>query len=198
MLGEAYFYLLMSWVHWPARRRIAVDHLRVVKSMSGASRVVDVGCGPALFIRDVLDAGFSYLGVDTEPGTMVYCRRTYGALPGVRFAQCELGAISAEINKRDVLVFNGVYHHVDDAVADSFWTIAAGAHSVIVGDHYREAGEITALNRFLQERDRGKFVRDYAYFRERKGFVLAREAVVPVPGSWMPVWRYFTNLYVPR
>src|SRR5690606_41493409 len=43
-----------------ARRRIVLDALR----RHGASRVLDIGCGPGAYVRALREAGFDALGCD--------------------------------------------------------------------------------------------------------------------------------------
>lgn len=48
-------------------------------------RVLDIGCGPGVLVRDLLDRGLEVWGLDASPAMIAQCRTRFRELPGAHF-----------------------------------------------------------------------------------------------------------------
>jgi hypothetical protein len=99
------------------------------------------------------------------------------------------------IRPADVMVLNGVAHHLNDELLRKTFDAARGGRGLVLCDHLRLDGKTHALARFLQDRDQGKFVRPYGALLAPPGFVLHSSAFFPIGPLGMPFWTYFCNVY---
>lgn len=138
-------------------RRLYVE--RYVRPQEG-DRVLDVGCGPA----DILDAlpSVTYVGFDMSRDYIQSARRKYGAR-----GEFEVGTVNeAMIGKHngfDLVLANGVLHHLPDKDATALFTLAKaalkpGGRLVTFDGCYVESQ--SSIARFLLKKDRGEHVRD--------------------------------------
>lgn len=139
-----------------ARLRAFRDYL----DLTSARRVFDIGCGPG-HIVEYMPPSVEYVGFDTDTAYISFARRRFGHLgkfvdrPFDRSAVLIYGA-------PDLILMNGVLHHMDENDAIACLADAAAAltnDGVFFSlDGCFEAGQ-SALARYLLEHDRGKFVR---------------------------------------
>lgn len=130
-------------------------------------RVLDIGCGPAAFFARYSDAErFSYVGI--EPNAS-YVRDARAQFPGIELH----GGTVPEVRDRitgsfDLVVLEGVLHHIDDETAIEALAFAA--------ERLTPGGRLVALDPVLLERqhpvaralarlDRGKHVRSLEGYR---------------------------------
>jgi len=126
-------------------------------------RVLDVGCGPADVLAYLPDV--DYLGLDPHEPYIASARARHGGRG--RFRCCSIGDLEGE-GAFDVVLLLGVFHHVDDRLADE---IAASAARLLVHggrllafDACIAPGQ-SAVTRFLFWSDRGRHIRDEAGYR---------------------------------
>lgn len=130
-------------------------------------RVLDIGCGPAAFwARHQRLGGITYVGI--EPNA------TYVEDARARFPDIELHAGTVPevrnnvMDRFDLIVLEGVLHHVDDATACEALEFAS--------QHLAPGGRLVALDPVLLDRqhpvaralarlDRGKYVRTLDGYR---------------------------------
>jgi SAM-dependent methyltransferase len=130
--------------------------------------VLDVGCGPA----DILDhlPGVDYFGFDISPSYIESATRRYGNR-GKFFCErvSEARAFAEREGTFDIVLAIGILHHLDPAEALDLFAIARRA--------LRPGGRLVTLDpcivpgqspiaRYLAARDRGRFVRTEAGYRE--------------------------------
>jgi SAM-dependent methyltransferase len=139
-----------------ARRFALNNYLPDAKGL----RILDIGCGPG-HVTELLPAHVeSYLGYDTDERYIDFARRTFGKHGEFRCGEFTAGALG--LRKFDVVMTNGLLHHVSDEVGDQ---LLKQAREVLVGggrllalDGCRFDGQ-NRLDRWMMNNDRGKFVR---------------------------------------
>ncbi len=132
-----------------------------------AARVLDIGCGTA-DILELLPAGITYVGFDLNEDYLAVARRRYGSrgeFIRATVAETQVGTFG----RFDVVMANGLLHHLDNAGVERVVQIAAAA--------LRPGGRFITLDgvltpkqsrlaRFFVQHDRGRFVRDEAGYRQ--------------------------------
>lgn len=90
-------------------RVIAIrDYLK----LTPGTRVIDIGCGPGYILRH-LPEGIEYIGLDIDAPSIAFARRRFGTR--ARFETRYFDAAAArELGPADVVMMNGVMHHIDD------------------------------------------------------------------------------------
>jgi len=143
-------------------KTIVADHIRP----EPGTALLDIGCGEgalSAFVGDV-----EYLGIDHNPSYIAKAQQRYGAA-GPRFVCADLAELAATTDRRFARVTAiGVLHHLDDELARSVLSTAAG--------FLTEDGKLVRVDpvfhpdqrlvtRLLMAADRGKFVRHPAHYR---------------------------------
>jgi SAM-dependent methyltransferase len=186
-------YQLASRVHWPARE----DALRqaFARLKPQGQRLIDIGCGPGLLTKAARDLGFAYIGIDPDRAAIEYARQkhTSGA---PQFAVADASGVADFVQAGDIAILNGVSHHLSDHELSSVLSSLKICSGIFILDH--QLDEATSrLNRFLQQKDRGRFVRPSSTFASLPGYHTSYHVVFPIPSESFPAWRYFCNFYVP-
>jgi len=188
-------YLLASQVHWPARERSLVRHLQTL--LAGPhrfDRVVDVGCGPGLLVPAVERLGLRYHGIDAS-GSMIAClqRRFRGPLVSSEVASAPQALRG--VGARDIVVLNGVLHHLDEEAAQQTAALARRAGAVVLADHLRQDAT-SRFVRLMQRLDRGRYVRNTGEIGALFGRP-ARSDHYPILIAGIRCWDYFTMTFTP-
>jgi SAM-dependent methyltransferase len=128
-----------------------------VRDSLGRPRVVDVGCGTGEFAH-LFDAP-TYVGVDVYEPYLRFARRR---MPGLRFECADAASWKWEGPLFDLVLVNGVLHHLDDATALGVLRGAAawarpGATLLVIEDVERRASGIGT--RLVHSLDHGRFIR---------------------------------------
>jgi SAM-dependent methyltransferase len=163
---------------------------------AAGDRVVDIGCGLGGLAPVALRGGFRYLGLEPDPALLRHCRRRHRD-PRAQFVSQAASQAAGLLAPRDVVVLNGVAHHLDDADFRSAVAAAGAARALVIADHWRRDGELSRVTRWLQAQDRGKAVRDYAAFERLPGFELVSSQVFGIGPLGSRLWVYFCNRYRP-
>jgi SAM-dependent methyltransferase len=190
-------YRLASRVHWKPRERTilaALDRLAGERAGNPA-RLVDVGCGPGLLCAPTLRRGLRYLGVDSDPAFVAYCRSAFRD-PAASFLAGDASRCVAGCGPRDVVVMNGVLHHLDDAEARTLVAASRVARAVIVADHLRADEPPRWLVRTLQDHDRGRHVRAHRAIEGMFGRPPIQSVRYPIKVAGITLWEYFTDTYL--
>jgi len=193
-----YFYLLHSKVHWQEREDAISEALdRLPINISGKPlRMLDIGCGPGLLVNMALKKGFSYLGMDTDQASIDYRRRKYRDKEHASFTTSTIHSREVIVSTGDIVILNGVMHHLDDETAKELFGHLLHADFVIILDHYIDK-TLEKWPTFLQKRDRGKYLRDYSFFKKIKGYRSVLNIVFPVKIFSLIFWMYFCVAYTP-
>ncbi len=78
-----------------------------------AGSVLDVGCGPGMMFRYLLDRGFECFGVDLSPNMIEECRRQFGAERAAHFAVGKIEGLAFPDSSLDLILCLGVIEYVD-------------------------------------------------------------------------------------
>jgi len=104
-------YLLASTLHWHEReqalRRVLARVDAAEAGSAPALRIVDVGCGPGLLLPVAADLGYHYLGIDSDPNHIAYCRERFSGMATGEFVCGSADALDGEFGPHDVMVLNG-------------------------------------------------------------------------------------------
>jgi SAM-dependent methyltransferase len=139
------------------RAEIAARYIRARRG----DWVLDVGCGPADILRHLPDV--HYVGIDRDARYLAAARQRHGHLPGARFVQMDVTALSQEWSGRfDVALAQGLLHHLgDQQVVSLLQTLKSllkpGGRLLTVDPTWTPDQGLVA--RLLISSDRGRFVR---------------------------------------
>ncbi len=138
------------------RRRYVADFVRP----TAGCRILDIGCGTAA-ILDFLPESVDYMGFDASEEYIAAAERKYGHRARFRCQLVDEMAL-AGMEPFDIVMANGLMHHLDDAEAESLAGTARkalrpGGRFVTHDPCY--AASQSAMARFLISRDRGENVR---------------------------------------
>jgi SAM-dependent methyltransferase len=140
-----------------ARVKAIAEYLTIRPRM----RVIDVGCGPGYILRH-LPRGIDYIGFDIDQAYIDHANRSFGDR-GKFYCRYFDAAAAVEFAGADVVMMNGVLHHIADQELTATLT-----H---VRDVLKEGGVLFTLDgcylegqsrfaKWLLDNDRGEFVRD--------------------------------------
>lgn len=193
-------YLCISLIHWGPRARMiefALDEIIRAAPSRDTLRVVDVGCGPGHLSRLAEDRNLTYFGIDTDTSMIDYCKARYES-PHATFVCGDPLRMEDFLSSCDIVVMNGLLHHVPDSVAYALINQARSAHALIVAEHFRDPARMRPLVRFMQNLDRGCYVRDYSFFDKGVGCRPAVSGRCDIRVLGITFWTYFSNLYYLR
>jgi SAM-dependent methyltransferase len=158
-----------------SRARYVREHVRPFPGC----RILDIGCGPGTFLAHLPESIGSYAGYDMNPGYIEAARSRWGNRGAFHCRRIEPGMLSAG-DAFDIVLANGILHHLDDAEARQLFDVAwralcPGGCLVTYDNVYVENQHWFA--RWLIARDRGRAV------RTREGYeALARGRFSQVEG----------------
>jgi SAM-dependent methyltransferase len=143
-------------------------------------RILDIGCGPADILEYLPQSVGAYAGFDMNPGYIEAARRRWGGRGSFRCEKVEAATLPAG-EAYDIVLANGIVHHLDDAEAGQLFAIARralkpGGRLVTYDNVYLEGQHWFA--RWLIGRDRGRAVRTRAAYE-----ALARASFPRVDGA---------------
>jgi SAM-dependent methyltransferase len=155
------------------------------------ARIIDVGCGPG-FLAQHLPKGVNYIGFDIDEAYIAYARQNFGHL-GTFHCRIFDDAAAAEFGPADIVMMNGVVHHLDDATALTVFAtirkaLAPGGLLFTLDGCFRDGQNPLAA--WLLRSDRGEFVRTEPGYRALLGQVFEdvtihlREDISRVPYSF--------------
>lgn len=138
------------------RKRYLAEY---VKPKAG-DKVLDLGCGPA----DILEhlPKVNYTGLDISAEYISAAKARFGSRG--RFLCADVGVVTLEEERGsfDLVMANGVVHHLDDEQAAKLFKLAnlamKPAGRVVTRDGCYVVGQ-SPVTRWLLAHDRGKFVR---------------------------------------
>ena len=139
-----------------ARVYAVTEHLDIRPGM----KIIDIGCGPG-FIVEHLPSGVEYHGFDTDQAYIDYANQRFGDR-GRFYRRIFDDTAAAEFAGADLVMMNGVLHHMDD---ETVRTTLTSAHGVLkprgqffaLDGCYREGQ--SPIARRLLDNDRGRHVR---------------------------------------
>src|SRR5690606_32813558 len=115
--------------------------------------------------------------------------------PKIQFLKMTFNDIPFKLETTDVVIFNGVLHHMDHDTVMSATELCATAGAVIILDHHLEKSGRKPTPRhiqFMQSMDRGKHVREFQEISEIfSHYGIDEYAVFPIKVASVPIWSYF-------
>ncbi len=129
-------------------------------------RVLDIGCGTGEVTRYL--SGTKYIGVDRHSPYIDFATRNFGK-NGQFICADVADHIEVFRGEFDIVIANGLLHHLDDVLAGRLFQIgeqvlSEGGRMVTV-DPCRYPGQAW-ITRFIVDKDRGKNVRQYKEYSE--------------------------------
>jgi SAM-dependent methyltransferase len=180
-------------IHWAPREAAIRQGLESLPAptLAGA-RLVDVGSGLGQLSRLAHKLELEYVGLEPDDALRQEAARDF---PEATFLPGGASSLPDVIRTTDLVILNGVAHHLDDGLLEKTLRAAHAARGLVLCDHLRLGGKTHALAWFLQDRDQGKFVRPYGALLSPPGFVLRSSLFFPIGPLGMPFWTYFCNVY---
>ena len=197
---SVYIYLLLSKVHWKPREKVIEIILDKISEEFGNKkyRIVDIGCGPGLLVKVVEKKGFYYLGIDNNLNSIEFCQEIYSDKSMAEFTVDNIEDDSIQFTKNDIIVLNGVAHHLNDFQMNNLLKKALPCFAIIIADHLRKSPNLSLINFFpliLQNLDRGKFIRLYNKFDSLSNYTLYYSEEFAIGVAGITFWTYFCNFY---
>ena len=161
-----------------------------VRPIAG-ERLLDIGCGPADLLAYLPE--MEYWGFDISEAYIAHAQARYGNRG--RFL-CKLLALEdlKTMPRFDVVVASGVFHHMDDEVAQDFLALAhdalrVGGRLVTVDPCWAE--DQHPIAHFLISRDRGRNVRTAMGYEKLVAPFFANRKVTVRHKTWVPYTHCF-------
>jgi SAM-dependent methyltransferase len=139
-----------------ARKYAVNKHLTIKPGQT----IIDIGCGPG-FIVDQLPPGVNYIGFDIDETYIAYATERFGTR-GKFHCRIFDAAAADEFKGADLILMNGVLHHMDDetvalTLQSAHAALRPGGLFFALDGCYRDGQN--ALAKYLLDQDRGRFVR---------------------------------------
>ena len=138
------------------RRKVINQYL----ALEPGTKLLDIGCGPGHILR-YLPKGIVYDGFDIDEDYIAYAKETYGERANFH---CRLfdRSTAEEFAGADVVMFNGVLHHMTDeevvlGLESAGLALREGGMVLTLDGCYREGQNRIAKS--LLDNDRGEYVR---------------------------------------
>ena len=157
LLGMPVLYSAFSqFAGGKARERYSREYIRA----TAGARVLDIGCGPA-DILEYLPRDVDYTGFDTSPQYIESAKARFASRG--RFFCADVGTRVGQTGRNfDIVLANGVLHHLNDTEAIALFKTARDALApggrLVTLDGCIVQGQ-SRIARYLLARDRGTFVR---------------------------------------
>lgn len=143
-----------------ARRWIAKKYWR----LNGGEKIVDIGCGPGV-ILDYLPPGVTYIGFDISESYIQSAQAKYGSRATfiVSTASELLKKPDERFNNADLVVCNGLLHHLNDeesleVLRFAHQVLKPGGRLVMIEACFLVRQNL--LSKFIMNQDRGMHLRE--------------------------------------
>ena len=169
------------------RATMVRDYVRPFPGM----RILDLGCGTAEILR-ALPTDITYVGFDVSAKYIAAAQQRFAGRGSFHCQMLE-DAELANLEPFDLVMGLGVLHHLDDASARQFMSLAVAALKrdgrIYTVDPCYAAGQ-NPIARYLIEHDRGLNVRDAeGYLALPRGLPLEVSGTL-VHQNWIPYTRW--------
>jgi len=113
--------------------------MELLTALPRGSRVLDVGCGPATMVQELLDRGYDVTGTDIAPQMIDECKNRFAKNPHVTFAVAPANKQPVENASQDAVTAMGLLEYLnnEDEVLQEFQRILKpGGLALITYPHY--------------------------------------------------------------
>lgn len=154
----------------------------------GVQRIFDIGCGPGHIIN-YIPKGIDYIGFDIDRRYIESANRRFGD-QGRFVARIFDRSAADDYGQPDLILMNGVLHHLDDisslAIVESAAAILPEHGAFFALDGCYRVGQ-SLISYYLLKSDRGKFVRTAAEYYDLVATAFPyTEIFVRDDLSWVP------------
>lgn len=143
-----------------------VKAIRQYLDLRPGARVIDIGCGPGYILKH-LPQGIDYVGLDIDQPSIAYARDRFGDRGRFECRFFDESAV-ADLGPADVVMMNGVMHHIGDAdLATTLGHVKAALKPdgvLFTLDGAYAPGQ-SRIDKWLLDNDRGVHVRDAEGYR---------------------------------
>lgn len=161
-MSSPVIYLLSQWIIGAKRSRLICVREYVCPIVG--QRILDVGCGPGYVVEYFPES--DYTGFDTDKKYIQYANDKYGQR-GRFFCQELDDATAKDLNSFDLIIMNGLIHHLSDTQVIRLFQrakrILKPGGKVVTLDGCYVKGQSSIAKKLL-DCDRGKYVRDEAAY----------------------------------
>ena len=96
-----------------------LNRMKIVLELleEGGGMALDIGCGPGIYTRELLDRGFRILGIDISPGMIEIASDKFGSeveRGAVRFEAGDISDLAIEKESFDMAICIGVISYIED------------------------------------------------------------------------------------
>lgn len=124
------------------------------------SRVIDIGCGPGHIVQHLPET-IDYVGLDVDADSIAFARRYFRTRGSFEVRRFDADA-ARELGPADIVMMNGVMHHIPDGELSDTLAIITGALKpggrLFTLDGAYRAGQ-SRIDKWLLDNDRGAYVR---------------------------------------
>lgn len=136
--------------------------------MRPGDRIIDIGCGPGYIAHHLRD-DIQYIGFDVDQRYIDFANRHFGNQRTRFFCRFFDNAAADKFGPADIVMMNGVLHHISDA--DVGPTLGSIARALKPGGRLFTLDGVflddqSPFARYLLNRDRGQYVRRQEGYRE--------------------------------
>lgn len=145
-------------------RKIIIDE--ILSKNKHIKNIIDIGCGPG-HISTIFNENINYSGFDTNKIYIDYANKNFSKYGNFYCKQFDESSLK-NINKVDLIMFNGLLHHIDDNYAKQLLNTAKQALTLdgmiltLDGVYIKNQSK---LIKYLLDNDRGNFIRTEEQYR---------------------------------
>ncbi|MBW8041929.1 MAG: methyltransferase domain-containing protein [Planctomycetes bacterium] len=85
--------------------------LELIEQSKG--KVLDIGCGPGIMVKELTDLGYEFYGIDASPNVIDECKKRFGTMDNVNFSIGDATKLELADNFFDLVICMGVIDRID-------------------------------------------------------------------------------------
>jgi hypothetical protein len=190
-------------LHWPPRLAHclqAIEQVYPSVALHGPVRIIDIGSGPGMLFPSVCGMNLSYLALEIDHQSVLLAQKRYAHFANFEIRESASIDPSVVFTRTDIVILNGVFHHLANGEAAELLGKMKEAGAVIILDHLKRENPdrfsmVEQTQRMIQFLDRGKYVRPLSYYKELGIQPLKMIACFTISVMKFPLWPYFVAIY---